>query len=181
LAVKRGEPLNVKCKAAALLAETEATSRVAQRDLQKGWDERPYWHIERARIEGTRRTVVELVVNGAAVERREIEADGSVVNLEFDYRPERSCWVALRVAPAAHTNPVFVEVDGAPIRASKRSAQWCLAAVDRCWESKSSQIREGELQAARAAYDHAREVYRRILNEAYDDARPVEPASDKQS
>jgi hypothetical protein len=80
--------------------------------------------------------------------------------------------VALRVVPAAHTNPVFVEVDGAPIRASKRSAEWCLAAVDRCWESKSPLIRPGELEAARASYDHAREVYRRILAESHEDAAP---------
>ena len=72
----------------------------------------------------------------------------------------------MRVFPAAHTNPIFVEVDGAPIRASKRSAEWCLAAVDQCWESKSPQIRESERAAARAAYDHARAAYRRILAEA---------------
>ena len=85
--------------------------------------------------------------------------------MEFEYTPERSSWVALRVFPAAHTNPIFVEVDGAPIRASKRSAQWCLDAVDRCWESKSPLIRESEREAARAAYDHARATYRQILAE----------------
>ena len=178
LAVKRGDALKVKCKATALLAETASASRMSRRDLGEDWGEQPYWHIERARIEGTRQATVELVVNGVAVDKRLIEADGSVADLEFDYRPELSCWVALRVVPAAHTNPVFVEVDGAPIRASQRSARWCLAAVDRCWESKSSQIRPGELEAARAAYDHAREVYQRILAEAYDDAGPGGSGSD---
>ena len=75
----------------------------------------------------------------------------------------------MRVVPAAHTNPIFVELDGAPIRASKRSAQWCLDAVDRCWQSKSPQIREPERDAARAAYDHAKNMYRQILAEAHDD------------
>jgi hypothetical protein len=89
--------------------------------------------------------------------------------VEFDYQPEQSSWIALRVFPAAHTNPIFVEVDDAPIRASKRSAQWCLDAVDRCWESKAQSIRESEREAAREAYNHARSVYREILAKAFDD------------
>jgi hypothetical protein len=64
-----------------------------------------------------------------------------------------------------------VEVDAQPIRASKRSAQWCLDAVDKCWESKSPAIRESEREAARAAYDQARAVYRKILEQAHDDFR----------
>ncbi len=102
---------------------------------------------------GTRQIPVELIVNGQSVDKQLIEADGSVHDLEFRYTPDRSSWVAIRVFPAAHTNPVFVEVDGAPIRASKRSAQWCVDAVDRCWESKSPAIRESEREAAKAAYD----------------------------
>jgi hypothetical protein len=105
-----------------------------------------------------------------------IEADGHIEDLEFEYRPERSSWVAIRVLPAAHTNPVFVEVNGEPIRASKRSAQWCLDAVDRCWRSKSPQIRENELEAAEIAYDHARAVYQRILEESYDDSATIRQA-----
>jgi hypothetical protein len=144
-------------------------SRMAKRDLGEDWGEQPYWHIERARVKDTRQVPVELVVNGVAVDKRLIEADGRVEDVEFEFTPERSSWVALRVFPAAHTNPIFVEVDGKPIRASRRSAQWCLDAVDRCWESKSPLIAAGELDAARAAYDHARSVYRSVLAEAYDD------------
>jgi hypothetical protein len=73
---------------------------------------------------------VELVVNGHAVERQEIVADGKVNELTFEYTPERSSWIAVRIFPSSHTNPIFVEVDGQPIRASKRSAQWCLDAVE---------------------------------------------------
>jgi hypothetical protein len=163
--VKSGQPLAIKCKAAGLLDEQPAPGDIAARDL----DEQPYWHIERARVKGTRQIPVELIVNGKAVETKLIEADGTVNELQFEYTPERSSWVAIRVFPAAHTNPIFVEVDGSPIRASKRSAEWCLEAVDRCWESKSPQIRESERAAARAAYDHARAAYRRILSESRDD------------
>jgi hypothetical protein len=164
LAAKKGEALKIRCKAAGWLDE-EPKAEIASRDLS----EQPYWHIERARVRGTRKIPVELIVNGHAVDKKLIEADGSVRDLQFEYTPDQSSWVAIRVFPAAHTNPVFVEVDGAPIRASKRSAQWCLDAVDRCWESKSPAIRESEREAAKAAYDHASAVYRQILAESHED------------
>ncbi len=164
LAAQSGQPLRIRCKVAGLLDEQPRPEIVA-RDL----GEQPYWHIERARVAGTRQIPVELIVNGHSVEKKLIEADGRVEDIEFEYKPERSSWVALRVFPAAHTNPIFVEVDGAPIRASKRSAQWCADAVERCWKSKSPQIRESERADARAAYDQASAVYQRILAESHDD------------
>ena len=87
----------------------------------------------RARAVGdTRKVPVELVVNGKVVEMREIEADGSIKDLTFEYTPPTSSWVALRIFAAAHTNPVFVEVDDKPIRASRRmlsgaSTRWTCA------------------------------------------------------
>ena len=164
LAVSSGQPLKVRVRAAALLSEVP-DEKIRDRKLKK----KPYWHVERSRFEDTRQVSVELLVNGHAVDSQLIEADGRVQDVEFEFTPERSSWVAMRVFPAAHTNPIFVEVDGQPIRASKRSAQWCLDSVDKCWESKSPQIRDEEREAAQTAYDHAREVYRRILAEAYDD------------
>jgi len=64
------------------------------------------------------------------------------------------------------TNPVFAVVDGKPIRASRRSAEWCLAAVGQCWTQKAPKIAAGDLEAARRAYDHAREVYRARIAES---------------
>jgi hypothetical protein len=61
---------------------------------------------------------------------------------------------------------VFALVGGAPIRASRASAQWCLAAVDQAWSQKAPQIRPSELEAARAAWEHARIVYRQRLAES---------------
>ena len=86
------------------------------------------------------RVPVELIVNGQAVARQEIEADGEVHELEFSYSPDISSWVALRIFPSSHTNPIFVEVDHKPIRPSRRSAEWCLQAVDVCWEMKQGKI-----------------------------------------
>jgi hypothetical protein len=164
VATRSGEPLKIKVQAAAMLQETP------RHDIRnKRLDEGPNWHVERARIGDTRKVPVELVVNGQAVERREIEADGSVHDLAFDYKPAHSCWVALRIFASAHTNPVFVEVDGKPIRASRKSAQWCLDAVDVCWNAKLPGLRESEREAAAAAYETARQAYRRILQESVAD------------
>ncbi len=164
LSINSGDKLNVKVNAAALLGEQPDES-IRRRPL----DQKPYWHVERARIGNSHKVPVELIVNGHAVARKEIEADGDVNELTFDYKPEMSSWVALRIFPSSHTNPVFVEVDDAPIRASKKSAKWCLDAVDVCWNSKKSQIRERERTAAAEAFDVARAAYRKILDESHDD------------
>jgi hypothetical protein len=156
-----GKSLPIAVKAAALLGETP-NEAVRKTPL----DVKPYWHVERARIGETRTVPVELIVNGAAVEAKVIPADGSVHDVQFDYTPTQSSWIAVRVFAAAHTNPVFVEVAGKPIRASRKSAQWCLDAVDVCWEKKVKLIREPERPAAAQAFDVAREAYRKILSEA---------------
>jgi len=161
LKLKSGAPLKVSVKAAAMLEE-QPREDIRSRKL----NEKPYWHVERARVGDTRKVPVELIVNGEAVERQEIEADGQVQELTFNYKPKFSSWVALRIFPSCHTNPIFVEVDGKPIRASKRSAQWCLDAVEVCWNAKKNQIRDGEQVAAKAAYDQASEAYREILAES---------------
>ena len=117
----------------------------------------------------TRSVPVEVVVNGKAVARREIVADGTFRDIEFPVRIERSSWVALRIYPSSHTNPVFVTVGGKPIRASRRSAAWCLESVDRCWSQKERLIRAEEKGVAAAAYEHARSAYRKILDVSYTD------------
>jgi hypothetical protein len=128
-------------------------------------DQTPFWHLERARIGDTREVPVELVVNGKPIARKNIVADGSARELAFDVPIERSSWMAVRILGSSHTNPIFVLVDGKPIRASRQSAQWCLAAVDQCWSQKAPKIGEAELADAQAAYDHAREVYRKLVAE----------------
>ena len=164
LAAKRGEKLPIRVQAAALL-EDKPRDDIRNRPLEQ----KPYWHVERARIKNTRKVPVELIVNGQSVARREIDADGSVQDVTFDFTPEQSSWVALRIFPSSHTNPVFVEVDGDPIRASRKSAQWCLDAVDVCWKSKQGRYRAEEREEAAAAYEVAREAYRKILKQSSKD------------
>ena len=95
--------------------------------------------------------------------------DGEIHELEFNYTPAISSWIALRIFPSSHTNPIFVEVDHKPIHPSRRSAEWCLQAVDVCWERKRGQIRDHERDAAAAAYEVARQAYRRIRDASFDD------------
>jgi len=128
-------------------------------------DQTPYWHIERARIGNTREVPVELVMNGKPVARKNIVADGSIQDISFDASIERSGWLAVRILGSSHTNPIFLLVDGKPIRASRQSAQWCLAAVNQCWTQKVPKISKAELADAQAAYDHAREVYTKLIAE----------------
>lgn len=155
--------VKVRLKASALLAEQPSLATEAIRS--KPFHEQPYWHVERARIGGSRKVPVEIVVNGVAVDRREIEADGTVQDLEFDVPIGQSSWVAARIFPTSHTNPVFVLVGDKPVRASRKSAEWCLKSVDQCWKQKEPAIRESEKEDARKAYDVARDAYRKILAE----------------
>jgi hypothetical protein len=127
--------------------------------------EQPYWHVERSRV-GTSRTVpVELVVNGEAVARQEIQADGGWNDLTFDYELDQSSWVALRIYPSAHTNPIFVTVEDEPIRLAD-SINWMRQAVDQCWKMKVGRIRSDDQPAAEAAYDKARALYEKLMSEA---------------
>ena len=108
---------------------------------------------------------MEIVVNGKAVARQTLVADGKVRELKFDVPVKESSWTAARTLPAAHTNPVFVLVGDKPVRASKTSAEWCLNAVNQCWTQKAPRISPAELDEARKAYDHARDAYRQLIRE----------------
>lgn len=167
LTLKQPGKVKVTCDASALLAEQPTPQTEAIR--AKRLDEKPYWHLERSRVGETRTVPVEVIVNGKAVQTKAIPADGSMQKLEFDVDLPHSSWVALRVLPSCHTNPIFVEVDGKPIRASRKSAEWCADAVDVCWKAKVGRIRESERVAAKAAYDLARDVYTKIAAESVKD------------
>ena len=127
--------------------------------------EKPFWDIERARIGNSGEVKVEVIVNGAAVQQHRLKADGHMEDLTFETDIPRSAWVALRIYPSSHTNPVFVIVSDKPVR-EKKSLEWCLAGVDQCWSQKEPLIDSKEHADAVAAYDHAREVYRARLAEA---------------
>lgn len=155
--------LDIKVRAAAMLPEIQ--SEIGNLIAARSFDEAPYWNIERSRIGPSRKVPVELIVNGYSVETKEVIADGNWNDLNFNFEIEKSSWVAIRVYASSHTNPVFVEVDNKPIRV-KKSIEWLRNAVDQCWEMKSQRIRASELNAAREAYDHARNEYDKRIAEA---------------
>jgi hypothetical protein len=119
---------------------------------------------EAVQIGGTRS--VELVVNGRPVASRDVPADGREHDLEWSVPVERSSWVALRQMPQLHTNPVTVRVAGAPIRASRRSALWCVEIIRQLWRARSRNIAEAEREEARSTFERAIEIYRRNASEA---------------
>ncbi|MFN9721526.1 MAG: CehA/McbA family metallohydrolase [Planctomycetota bacterium] len=164
LKISEPKTVEVSFDAAALLEEkpTELTESIRNRRL----DDKPYWHLERCRIAKTRNVPIEIIVNGQVVASRELQADGHIEPMKIPVVIRESSWVAVRILPSVHTNPVFVHVADQPIRASRRSAEWCEEAVRVCWESKRNNIRESEREAAKKAYDQAAEIYRQIARES---------------
>ena len=160
--LKLAQPGSVKIqlKAAALLNEESNTDIRNLRYIDK-----PYWDIERARIGDSREVPVELIVNGYPVAKQKIVADGTLRDLTFDTKIERSSCVAVRILPSSHTNPIWVQVGDKPVRASKRSAEWCLKGVDQCWSQKQRFIKADEMEQAKQDYEHARQAYRKVLGE----------------
>ncbi|MEZ5385518.1 MAG: CehA/McbA family metallohydrolase [Prosthecobacter sp.] len=157
--LKLAAPGRIKLTAqvAALLDETP-NPEIKARPLNV----KPFWDIERARVAGTRSVPVEVLVNGSPIARKLVSADGHTEDITFDIEISRSSWVALRIFPSSHTNPIFVLVGDQPVR-EKRSLEWCLQGVDQCWSQKEAMIDPKEHADAVAAYEHARKVYRERL------------------
>ena len=152
--------ISTEVKVAALLGKTPDKSISSRSTSQQ-----PYWHLERARIGDSRNVDVELLVNGIPQAKQTISADGSLTTLTLETEIKASAWVAMRILPSSHTNPIFVHVDNKPVR-QKKSLEWCSKSVDQLWKQKERFIAEEEINDAIDAYAHAREVYRKRLAEA---------------
>ena len=163
--LKLSHPRRVKvsAKVAALLAVEQ--SEIGQQIAASSLDRQPYWHIERSRIGSTRDLTVELVINGIAVDSKTVTADGDWKDVSFEPQIDESCWLALRIFPCAHTNPIFVSVEGQPIL-NHRSAKWSRRALDQCWKMKKEKISDTDLPDAVEAFDRARAVYDRLIDDS---------------
>lgn len=128
-------------------------------------DQKIYWDIERARVGNTRQVPVELVVNGEPVASKNIDADGTLRDISFDYKADRSSWVALRILPSSHTNPIWVTAGGKPVR-ERKSIEWALDAVERCYNQKIGRVRLEEQGEMTRAYEHAKSEYKARLAES---------------
>jgi hypothetical protein len=108
---------------------------------------------------------VEIVVNARRVASQEVAADDREHDLSFEIPVSESCWIAVRQFPQLHSNPVEVIVAGKPIRASRRSALWCIACIEQLWRIRGDGIAAPERGEARRVFDWAIEQYRKIAAE----------------
>jgi TolB protein len=123
----------------------------------------------------------ELIFNGEVVAEIPFTGERTRLSFERTFRPERSGWYHLRVNgkpgeqfpldipwAQALTNPVWITVDGAPVR-SAAAADYGIAWVDKlqemaeAWPGWRSQREKDHVYAQ---FEEAREVYRRLKWEA---------------
>jgi hypothetical protein len=109
--------------------------------------------------------LVELVVNGKVAASKVVPADDKTHDVTFEVDIKTSSWVALRNFPQMHTNPVSVIVDGQPIRASKKSAQWCMDCIEQLWRARSRVISDAERPEAERTFQDVIQMYRKIAGE----------------
>ena len=159
--IKLAAPGRVKLTAlCAALLDTQPSDEIRARKPQ----EKPFWHIERARVGSSRNVKVEALINGQPATSKALVADGHSEDVSFELNIEKSCWLALRIYPSSHTNPIWITVADQPVR-ERASIEWCLKGVDQCWSQKEALIAPKEHADAVAAYEHARSVYRKRLDE----------------
>jgi hypothetical protein len=113
---------------------------------------------------------VELIVNGQAVASRPVPADDKEHDITFEVPVSRSSWMALRHFPQIHTNPVNVIVGGKPIRASRKSASWCIGTIEQLWRARNGTIAAPERWQAERTFRQAIETYRKIAAECPDNS-----------
>ncbi len=124
-------------------------------------------HNERSEnwVDGGQR-LVEIIVNGEVVATETVPADGNLHSIEKAVEIERSSWVAVRHFPQLHSNPIAVMVADQPIRASEKSARWCIEMTELLWKNREQRIAEGEREDARQAFEHALGVLEKIRVES---------------
>ena len=137
----------------------------AQAIRAKSLDQAPFWHIERCRMGTSRQVSAELIVNGRPVASQKIDATGKPQWIEFETAIKESSWVAVRIFPSCHSNPIYISVEAKLIRASHQSAQWCIDCIEAAWMRLGPRIAQQHQTEANAAKDHALMTFHRILNE----------------
>lgn len=119
-----------------------------------------------ARLPESPEIEVELIANGLPIAVQKLRADGEQRTLKFaDPKFTRSSWVAARIFPSAHTNPIWIKVDDKPV-CVKSSVVWCLAALEQCWKEKKRTYAAAEKEQAETDYEHARQTFRKMLDES---------------
>jgi hypothetical protein len=141
-------------------------TKVEQSIRAKEPDDSPFWHIERCRIGDSRQVYAEIILNGEPMASRKIHADGKPAWFETEIGVKQSSWLAVRVLPSSHSNPIFISVGSKPLRASRYSAQWCIDCIEVAWKRLGPRITPASQAEARAAKDHAIATFQKIRSEA---------------
>ncbi len=127
---------------------------------QLRYDEKPYWDIERARIGRSREVPVEVIVNGERAAVQNLTADGKDPDADLR-RSGRAQQLDRRARAAVRPHQSGLRhgwrKTGPRLEAQRRVVPQRGQPV---LDAEGAQITAAELDAARAAYDHAREVYR---------------------
>ena len=113
----------------------------------------------------TGKRTLEVIVNGVAVASRPLDGDGETREFEFEVPLEKSSWIATRIFPHMHTNPIEVRLADQPIRASRDSARWCIETIEQLWRVREKNIATSEREAAKKTFDEAIAIYRSRMAE----------------
>jgi len=123
---------------------------------------------------------LELIVNGDVVASAAVAADEMHASIEYDLTVDESCWIAARVTglkhPAvldadgayAHTSPIYVIADGAPI-ARADDAAYFVEWIDRLISMTRAEGRfadDAQRDEVLALFREGQEFYRTIAGEA---------------
>jgi hypothetical protein len=143
VAAWRGEEVEVTVEAVGLLDPAPNRALQALPLDQHPGQTRVYWTIEGARVGDINEVPVELVRNGKGIATTKIPADGKGHWVSLRVKVDGSAWLAARVMPTAHTNPVWLKLGDEEI-AERDSAEWCRRALDQYWSQQARFIRPAE-------------------------------------
>lgn len=134
---------------------------------------------------------VAVIFNGEVVEEISLDGDRRSVDFRRSFTVTRSGWYHLRAEgnpserypldvefAQAFTNPVWVTVDGAPVR-NRAAAEYSIRWIDKLqqmateWPGWRSQA---EIDHVFAQFEEARSIYRRFAEEATSQGGPSAPA-----
>ncbi len=166
LASKAGEKLNIKVNAAAPARRRAVSCGNGNPIADIPLAQKPYWHVERARLGDSRKVPVELIVNGEVSKRKEIRRRRHAERLTFDYTPERiELGRGTHLPQLAHQSRLRRSRRPADPRESQKRP-----VVHRRRRAMLESQSEGDSplrnRRTRAAYDVARQAYAKILSES---------------
>ena len=162
LAAEAGKPLVVRSKPRPCWPTSRATTFARRR-----WTRNPIGTSNGPGSARRGKVPVELIVNGRVGRNAKIMADGSVQDAYVSTsRPTIRAGSPCGFFPAATRTPSSSKSTANRSGPAARAPSGASTRSTSAGRQKSKQIRPAELPAAEAAYEHARQAYRKVLAEA---------------